>query len=59
MPLNRASLSERGTVNLVAYIVAIILFILAGLGVTLGELGALDLIAFGLAAFALGHILPR
>lgn len=46
------------TVSIVAYIVAIVLFVLAGLGVNVGDLGELDLIAFGLAAFALGHVVP-
>lgn len=44
--------------NVVAYIAAVLLFVLAGLGVTVADLGSLDLIAFGLAAFALGHLLP-
>lgn len=46
------------TVSIVVYIVAIVLFVLAGLGVNVGDLGELDLIAFGLAAFALGHVVP-
>lgn len=45
--------------NLVAYIVAIVLFLLAALGVTVGSAGELDLVAYGLAAFALGHVIPR
>jgi hypothetical protein len=45
-------------VSVLAYIVAIVLFVLAGLGVHVGSLGELDLVAFGLAAFALGHIVP-
>lgn len=44
--------------SLIAYIVAIVLFVLAAVGVTFGEIGALDLVALGLAAFALGHLLP-
>lgn len=43
--------------NIVAYIVAVVVFLLAALGVTVGS--ELDLLGFGLAAFALGHILPR
>lgn len=46
------------TVSIVVYIVAIVLFVLAGLGVNVGDLGEFDLIAFGLAAFALGHVVP-
>ena len=46
------------SVNVVAYVVAVIVFVLAGLGVHVSDLGELDLVAFGLAAFALGHILP-
>ncbi len=44
--------------GLAAYIVAIVLFVLAALGVTVGDAGELDLIGWGLAAFALAHILP-
>lgn len=43
---------------LVCYIVAVIVFVLAAFGVTIGDAGELDLIAFGLALFALGHVLP-
>lgn len=49
---------ERVSVSLVAYIVAIVLFLLAAFGVTFGDTSELDMVAFGLAAFALGHILP-
>lgn len=44
--------------NLVAYIVAVVVFLLAGLGVDIGGVTTLELVAFGLAAFALGHVLP-
>lgn len=44
--------------NVAAYIVAIVLFVLAAFGVHVGEVGELDLVAAGLAAFALGHVLP-
>lgn len=45
--------------NIAAYIAAVVLFLLAALGVTFGELSGQDVIALGLAAFALGHLLPR
>ena len=45
--------------SIAAYIAAVVVFVLAGLGVHVGELGELDLVAFGLAAFALAHVLPR
>lgn len=38
------------TVSRVLLLVAVILFVLAGLGVTVASLGTVDLIAFGLAA---------
>ena len=44
--------------NVAAYVVAVVLFVLAGLGVHIDEIGELDLVAFGLAAFALGHTPP-
>lgn len=47
-----------GRVNVLASVVAAVLFLLAGLGVDLGGVSELDLVAFGLAAFALGHVLP-
>lgn len=37
-------------------LVAVILFVLAALGVTLGHFGELDLVAGGLAFFAAAHI---
>ena len=40
------------------YIAAVIVFVLAALGVTIGSAGELDLVAWGLALFALGHLLP-
>jgi hypothetical protein len=46
-------------VNVAAYVVAVVLFVLAGLGVDVGSIGELDLLAFGSAAFALGHVIPR
>jgi hypothetical protein len=52
--MNREGIS----VSLVAYIVAVVVFVLAALGVTIGSATELDLIAWGLGAFALGHILP-
>jgi hypothetical protein len=45
-------------VNVVAYIVAVVVFVLAAIGVHVGSVGELDLVAAGLAAFALGHVLP-
>lgn len=44
--------------NLVAYIVAVVMFLLAAFGVTVGSAGEIDLIAVGLAAVVLAHILP-
>lgn len=44
--------------NIVAYIVAVVVFLLAALGVDFGSVTTLELVAFGLAAFALAHILP-
>ena len=38
------------------YVAAVVLFILAGLGVDIGDFDRLDLIALGLAAFAGGHV---
>lgn len=46
------------SVNLVAYIVAVVVFLLAGFGVSFGGVSPLELVAFGLAAFAVAHILP-
>lgn len=45
-------------VNLVSYIVAVVVFLLAALGLHVGGVTTLELVAFGLAAFALAHILP-
>ncbi len=45
--------------NVVAYIVAAVLFLLAALGFAIGSWAELDLIAAGLAVFAVAHILPR
>lgn len=44
--------------SVAAYVVAVVVFVLAGLGVSVESVGSLDLIAFGLAAFALAHVLP-
>lgn len=44
--------------NVVAYIVAVVIFLLAAFGVHFGGVTPLELVAFGLAAFALAHILP-
>jgi len=42
--------------NRAAFVVAaVVIFMLAGLGVSVAGLSELDLIAFGLAIFALGH----
>ena len=43
-------------VSVLLLICAIILFVLVGLGVTLGSLGALDMVAIGLAFFAAAHL---
>jgi hypothetical protein len=44
---------------LVAYIIALIIFVLAGFGVDFDWANPLELVAFGLAFFVLGHILPN
>lgn len=44
--------------NVAAYIVAVVVFLLAALGVHVGNVTTLDLACFGSAAFALAHILP-
>lgn len=44
--------------SLVAYIVAIVIFVLAAIGVTIGDVTTLELVAAGLAAFALAQVLP-
>ena len=43
-------------VSVLLLICAIILFVLVGLGVTLGALSALELVAIGLAFFAAAHL---
>jgi len=43
-------------VGAVLYLVAVVLFVLAAFGVTLGSLGELDIVALGLALFAAGHV---
>lgn len=45
--------------SIAAYIAAILLFAFAGFGADVGDLSDLHLIAFGLAALALGHVLPN
>lgn len=42
-------------VSLAAYIAAIVVFCLAALGIDVGSLSELDLVALGLAAFTFGH----
>jgi hypothetical protein len=37
-------------------LIAVVVFVLAAFGVTLGQFGELDLIAFGAAFFAAGHL---
>lgn len=39
------------------YVLAVVLFVLAALGVDLGSEGPADLAYWGLAAFALGHLI--
>lgn len=46
------------TVSVVLYVVAVVVFCLVVLGVELGSLAPLDLLALGLAAFALAHVVP-
>lgn len=41
-----------------AYVVAVVLFLFAAFAPTDFRLAPLDLVALGLAAFALGHVLP-
>lgn len=41
-----------------AFIVACIVFVLAGVGVTFGDVSTLELVSLGLAALALGFLLP-
>lgn len=45
--------------SIAAYIVAVVVFVLVGLGVGFDQVSQLELAALGLAAFALGHVLPR
>jgi len=44
------------TVSRALILVAVIIFVLVGFGVTLGNVSPLELLAFGLAFFAAGHI---
>jgi len=44
--------------NFVAFLVAVIIFALVGFGVDFDSVNQLQLTAFGLGFFALGHILP-
>lgn len=44
--------------SVAGYIIATVLFLLAALGATLGGVGTIELVAFGLAAFSLAHVLP-
>jgi hypothetical protein len=46
------------SVSTLAYLVAVVLFVLAGLVGAIGDASGHDLVAFGLAAFAAGHVLP-
>lgn len=39
-------------------LLAVITFVLAGLGVTVASFGTLALVAFGLAFFAAAHLVP-
>lgn len=39
-------------------VLAVVLFVLAAVGVTIGSAGELDIIAWGLAVYALGRIVP-
>lgn len=44
------------TLSRALILVAVIVFVLVGFGVTLGSLSPLELAAFGFAFFAAGHI---
>lgn len=44
------------SISALLLIVAIVLFILVGLGVALGTVGGLQLVAIGLAFFAAAHL---
>jgi hypothetical protein len=46
------------SVKVAAYVAAVVIFVLAGFGVHVSDLGELDLVAFGLAVFALAHVVP-
>lgn len=46
------------SVSVLLYIAAVVLFVLAAFGVTLGSLGELDIVALGLAVFAAAHVVP-
>lgn len=46
------------SVGALLYIVAVVLFVLAAFGVTLGSLGELDIVALGLAVFSAAHVVP-
>jgi hypothetical protein len=43
-------------VSLIFLVVAIVIFLLVGLGATLGHVDATRLVAFGLASFAAAHV---
>lgn len=45
--------------SVAAYVIAAVVFAIAALGVTLGALGAVELVALGLFVFTLAHVLPR
>lgn len=44
--------------NIAAYTVAVVVFLFAAFGVEIGGASQLDLVCWGLAAFALGHVVP-
>ncbi len=46
------------TVSRVLCLIAVIVFALAGFGVTIGSVGAIALVAFGLAFFAASFLVP-
>lgn len=41
------------------YVVAVIVFVLVGLGVDFDAVDRIELLAFGLASFTLAHVVPR
>lgn len=47
-----------GRVSIVLYVVAALAFLLAGFGVDVARVTPFELVAFGLAAFAIGHAVP-